>query len=72
MVINNFVRNWGHLFIYDEKTLRHSLETAGFAEVESFRLNESNDPNLRNLENEKRMPEGFLQFESFTLEAVKQ
>lgn len=71
MVINNFVRDWGHLFIYDEKTLRHSLELAGFEDVESFRVNESNDANLRNLENARRMPEGFLQLESFTLEAVK-
>jgi predicted SAM-dependent methyltransferase len=25
-VINNFVRDWGHQFIYDENTLRSSLE----------------------------------------------
>jgi predicted SAM-dependent methyltransferase len=29
-VINNFVRDWGHLFIYDEKILRLSLEKVGF------------------------------------------
>lgn len=71
MVINNFVRAWGHLFIYDEKTLRQALTEAGFVNIESFAINQSTDPNLRHLEHEKRMPEGFLQLESFTLEASK-
>jgi predicted SAM-dependent methyltransferase len=71
MIINNFVRDWGHLFIYDLKTITHSLEMVGFINVESFLLNESNFPELCNLENEKRMPDGFLQLESFTVEAQK-
>lgn len=71
MVINNFVRDWGHVFIYDKKTLRRSLELAGFVDIASFRLNDSNDPSLRNLENEARMPAEFLQLESFTLEGRK-
>lgn len=69
IVINNFVRNWGHLFIYDEKTLRYALNESGFVDVVRLNINESNDLNLTNLENEKRMPEGFLQLESMTLEA---
>jgi SAM-dependent methyltransferase len=32
-VVNNFFRSWGHRFIYDAQTLRHALETAGFADV---------------------------------------
>lgn len=71
MVINNFVRDWGHLFIYDEKTLRKALETAGFVDIMAFKINESNDVALRGLENESRMPAGFLKLESFTLEARK-
>ena len=71
MVINNFVRDWGHRFIYDEKTLRHALRETGFADVRRAQLNESADPELRDLENERRMPEGFLRLESFTLEAVR-
>jgi predicted SAM-dependent methyltransferase len=71
MVINNFVRDWGHVFIYDEKTLRLALEVSGFVDVHSYRINESDDPALKNLENEERMPAGFLQLESFTLEARK-
>ena len=70
-VINNFVRDWGHTFIYDEKVLSFSLEKAGFKEITKFSLNESEDEILRNLENEKRMPEGFLRLESFTLEGTK-
>ena len=70
-VINNFVRDWGHLFIYDEKTLRSSLEKAGFTKIIRCGLNESKDETLQNLENEKRMPKGFLKLESVTLEGTK-
>jgi len=70
-VINNFVRDWGHLFIYDEKTLRSSLEKAGFTNIHRCEINESLDESLRNLENEKRMPKGFLKLESVTLEGAK-
>lgn len=70
-VINNFVRDWGHLFIYDDKTLRSSLEKAGFARIVRCDLNESEDEALRNLENEERMPKGFLKLESLTLEGAK-
>ena len=42
MIINNFVRDWGHLFIYDLKTLKYSLEMVGFINVKSFLLNDSN------------------------------
>jgi predicted SAM-dependent methyltransferase len=71
MVINNFFRAWGHCFIYDEKTLRQALEAAGFVNVVSFAINMSDDPSLARLEHERRMPEGFLQLESITLEARK-
>ena len=70
-VINNFVRDWGHLFIYDEKTLRSSLEKAGFTKILRCELNESQDELLRNLENEERIPKGFLKLESVTLEGTK-
>jgi predicted SAM-dependent methyltransferase len=70
-VINNFVRNWGHLFIYDEQTLGDVMRAAGFARVTRCELNESETPVFRGLENEKRMPDGFLKLESLTLEASK-
>ena len=70
-VINYFVRNWGHQFIYDEKVLRHSMEGAGFQNIVRCDLNESESIESRNLENVERMPPGFLKLESITLEGTK-
>ena len=70
-VINHFMHNLDLNFIYDEKVLRYSLEKAGFNEITRCDLNKSSDKILRNLEFEKRMPEGLLQLETLTLEAVK-
>jgi len=70
-IINNFVRNWGHTFIYDEKTLRSSFEKAGFAKIKRCQIQQSDHPALQNLENGSRMPSGFLEFESMIFEATK-
>lgn len=70
-VINNFVRDWEHLFIYDEKTLRALMEKVGFSEITRFDLNNSEEELLLNLENNERIPKGFLKLESFTLEGTK-
>lgn len=70
-VINNYVRDWGHQFIYDEKTLIQALKIAGFTNIVRFDINQSQDELLQSLENESRMPTGFLRLESFTLEATK-
>ena len=70
-VTNEYVRAWGHTFIYDERTLRSSLENAGFTEIVRCNLNCSPDPALRDLENDARMPAGFLALETITLEARK-
>ncbi len=70
-VINNFVRDWGHEFIYDEKTLQLSLETVGFVNVSLCKLNESESATFRNLENENRMPAGFMELESIIMEGTK-
>ena len=70
-VLNNFVRDWGHQFIYDEETLRRSLEAAGFVDVVRCALNDSRHAALRDLENEGRMPPGFLRLETMTFEGTK-
>jgi predicted SAM-dependent methyltransferase len=70
-VINNFVRAWGHQFIYDEAALELALETAGFEAIRRCRILESDHPELANLENVARMPEGFVALESLILEASK-
>ena len=58
-VINQFVRSWGHRFIYDEKTLREAMLNAGFTDIVRCELQQSEDPALGNLENEARLPRGF-------------
>jgi predicted SAM-dependent methyltransferase len=70
-VINNYVRDWRHKFIYDEKTLRISLEKAGFTNITRCDLNHSKEAAFRNLENETRLPAGFLQMEKIVLESKK-
>ena len=70
-VINVFFRNWGHQFIYDQASLAGALETAGFIGIKRCEVSESDDPECRALENETRMPPGFLRMDSIVLEAVK-
>ena len=70
-VINNFVRSWGHQFIYDEATLTDAIRQAGFTGIQRCALNASEDAALSSLENESRMPAGFLKLESLVLEAAK-
>jgi hypothetical protein len=65
------VRAWRQTFIYDEKVLRFSLEPAGFVDIVRLPLNQSGEAAFRNLENERRSPEGFLKLESLTLEGTK-
>ena len=68
---NNFVRDWGHQFIYDKQCLTNSLLAAGFVNVTEYRVGESNDIHFQNLEADWRMTKGFLQLETMTLEAEK-
>ena len=70
-VVNNFVRNWGHKFIYDEELLSGLMESSGFTDVCRWKVGESPTPALRTLENVNRMPSGFLELESMVLEAQK-
>lgn len=70
-VFNDFVRNWGHLYIYDTHTLMAAMSAAGFVDVTACSINKSQDPRLCGLENETRMPAGLLQLHTVTLEGVK-
>lgn len=71
-VVNNYVRDWGHQFIYDRETLRGQLAAAGFTDITECALGESTNPELQGLENADRMPTGFLALETMTFEARKQ
>lgn len=71
--INNAFHNWGHQFLYDEETLRNSLQAAGFVDIERFRCGESPTPVLRGMELHGSLS-GELEvndFQSLVLEAGK-
>ena len=73
-IINNFVRAWGHLFIYDYESLSTLLLNVGYSNIQTFKICESNDEHLKNIENvsdKKRPNREFLQLETFTIEATK-
>ena len=70
-VVNNYFQSWGHQFIYDKKTIENTLKAAGFTKVEFFKINESNSLELKDLENDTRLPKNFLQLESLSVEATK-
>jgi predicted SAM-dependent methyltransferase len=68
-VLNNFLRDWGHQFVYDRDTLRHALETAGFVDVEELPVGESGDPRLTGLERHLGEAPEFNAYETIILEA---
>ena len=70
-VVNNMFWNFGHRFVYDEGTLRHTLETVGFVGAESCAVGESGDPRLVGLERHMRRVAEFNAFETMVLEASR-
>jgi predicted SAM-dependent methyltransferase len=71
VVLNHFVRSWGHRFIYDAGVLSEALSCAGFSAIVRCEVGKSADPAFQGLENEVRMPEGFLALESMVFEAQR-
>ena len=70
-LINKFVRAWGHEFIYDEKSLRHMMETLGFADITRCEVMESKHQALCGLENIDRKPPGHIALETIVMESTK-
>jgi predicted SAM-dependent methyltransferase len=68
--LNNFMRAWGHTFVYDRETLAQSLQLAGFGAIRECEFGRSDHPFLSGLENAVRLPPGFLELESMIFEAV--
>jgi len=66
----NLAKGFGHQFIYSRSLLRRALVGAGFGDITEHLIGESGEPELCNLENDGRMPPGFLQLETMTLEGV--
>jgi predicted SAM-dependent methyltransferase len=72
LVINNFVRNWGHSFIYDSATLEAVLLGAGFIKVTSCTPGDSLDNHLQGLERHGMfIGDDFNRLETLVLEAIR-
>lgn len=71
VVVNGFMRTWGHQFIYDHRTLKSLFIDAGFSDIVECELQKSLHEDLRNIEFEARMPAGFLALESMIYEGTK-
>lgn len=50
VMMNIGFRDWGHQFIFDEECLTQLLQSIGFSRVNRVKMNESQYPELRNLE----------------------
>jgi predicted SAM-dependent methyltransferase len=69
-VVNNYFKDWGHSFIYDEEALRKSFQAAGFTQVVKRELDESDEEVFRKIECQDIQDE-FLRLETITLEGTK-
>jgi len=50
ILLNRFLRDWGHQFIYDKDVLTHLLEKIGFEKLMVCRVMESEEADLQGLE----------------------
>lgn len=72
LVINRIFYDWEHRFIYNQKTLKHSLECSGFTNIFSCNINESKDPVFRGIEQHGNViPDEFNRLETLILEGQK-
>ena len=55
--LNRAFRGWGHQFLYNERTLRATLEDAGFANIVRCQYGESSHAELRGLERHEKSPD---------------
>jgi len=73
-IINMYFREWGHLFLYDERTLRALLVDSGFGQVTRHLAGQSHVAALQNIEWRARKadPDGQInRIETLVLEAVR-
>ena len=71
-VINNMFYNYGHRFIYDERTLAASLAAAGFTAIVQGRTCKSDDPNFQDVDQHwKLVGREFNDLESMVFEAAR-
>lgn len=73
ILLNRFVRDWGHQFIYDYDVLRHSMEGAGFANIVSCKVKESRHPALKDLERHgSAISDRYNELQTMILEGTKE
>ena len=53
-IMNMYFRRWGHVYVYDQETLTGAIRKAGFRDILRVELNESDDPELRNIDQHAR------------------
>lgn len=72
LVLNNYMRFWGHSMLYDRETLFRMLEKSGFSSIEIHSPGESNHSFLRNLElHDRVIPAWVNDLETVVVEAHK-
>ncbi len=73
MILNRQVREWGHQFLYDRKTLRESFQLTGFGRIREFTPGQSDDPNLQGVDIRETLPNSreLNAYESMVMEAVR-
>ena len=69
--VNRIVRDWGHTFLYDERTLTQLLLEEGFSEIVRSTPGHSEHPELVGVErHQEEIGEDLNDFETMVLEAV--
>lgn len=68
---NQYVRAWGHEFIYDFETLADAMGKVGFVDMVQCQAMESKDPELRDIECVERLPPGMMRELSLVVEGRK-
>ena len=72
MVLKNFMRSWGHKFIYDDGTLGALLTTAGFVGVHRCKVGQRDALDLADQEMRQLViGDATSEFETMVVEATR-
>jgi predicted SAM-dependent methyltransferase len=72
LLLNDFVRRWGHQVIYDRQLLADLLKRAGFDPVVSCELQESRHADLANMEHHgSAIGDSYNRLQTMVLEATR-
>lgn len=72
LMLNLQMQSWGHKFLYDPQTLRHSLETVGYRQIQEFAPGDSDDPQLKGIEARHTWQVSFpADYETMVFQAVR-